>query len=111
MLQERRNVPRIRTYLPVRIQTPGNSSAIETLTRDISYRGLRCLAPAPIPTHTAVKVDITLSIRRTVVTLQGQTQWLRELPHSDQFEVGIAFVSETPEEYRTALTTYFSDKA
>jgi hypothetical protein len=107
MIEERRQVPRVRTYLPIRIQPSGASAAIETLTRDISHRGVRCLAPTAIPAHTPVRVDLTLPIRRSVVSLSGQTQWLREMPHSDQFEVGIVFVSDPPEEYRQIFSNYF----
>lgn len=107
MIEERRQVPRVRTYLPIRIQPPAGGAAVETLTRDISHRGVRCLAPAAIAARTPVRIDLTLPIRRSVVTLSGQTQWLRELPHSDQFEVGIVFVSEPPEEYRQAFSNYF----
>ena len=108
MLQERRQAPRARTYLPVRIQPANNASVVETLTRDIGYHGMRCLTSTPIAAHTPVRIDLTLPLRRTVVSIQAQTQWLRELPHSDQFEVGIVFLADPPEEYRQVLTTYFS---
>ncbi len=108
MIQERRQVPRARTYLPVRIQPANGGPAVETLTRDIGYHGMRCLCSTPIAANTPVRIFLTLPLRRTVVALQAQTQWLRELPHCDQFEVGIVFVTEPPDEYRQVLTSYFS---
>ena len=53
---ENRCEPRLRAYRPVRLQLRGVPEVIETLTKDISLGGIRCICPRPIPANGTVDV-------------------------------------------------------
>lgn len=97
MAQDRRKHPRIRAYLPVSLQPRDNPKTMQTLTKDLSVEGLRCLSPEAIPVATEFRVQLTLGAGYEPVTLQGRTQWLRSIPYGDQFEIGLSFPEVSPE--------------
>ena len=72
---------------------------VETLTKDLAEGGLRCLSPMPLPVATQLAVEISLSSEE-LFELRGRTAWLRLIPHSEQFEVGIAFQDISPQNKR-----------
>ena len=103
MVPERRSQLRQRLYLPVRIRRDNMGLPVETLSRDVSGGGLRCLVQEPIAAHSHIVIDVTLPKRLGVATLQAESLWLRELPHCDQFEIGVAFIGNLPEEMKRFL--------
>ena len=105
MNRERRFSPRHRAYLPVHLQPRDTLKTVDTLTKDISRGGLRCLSPAPFPVASEVRVELVLSAGQAPLTVIGNTKWFRTLPYSDMFEVGMSFV-ELPEETERRLSTY-----
>ena len=72
---------------------------METLSKDLAEGGLRCLSPMPIPVSTRLTVEISLSAEEPVEA-RGKTAWLRSIPHTEQFELGIAFEDINPENQR-----------
>ena len=105
MAEERRQVKRLTEYLPVSLQHRSTPGLLHTLTKDISTAGMRCLSQVAFPVQTKLTVEMTLPRTSHSVTVQGQTVWLRTIPHSDQFELGIMF-TEIAEEARQLLSTY-----
>jgi len=104
---ERRSAPRIQTYNPVRLRKSGAPKVVETLTKNVSLGGLRCLSQTVFPVSTDVTVDLVLSQGEAPCTVTGRAVWLRIVPHSDQFDVGIAFTSISPETKRR-LSAYLA---
>lgn len=100
MGEERRTVPRVQLYLPVRVATSGHSQPIETLTKDLGLGGLRCLSPAVLPVTTPVDIEVVLSGGQDAVTIHGRTAWFRTIPESEQFEIGISFLDMPPKTQR-----------
>ena len=100
MVQERRRSQRVRAYLPVRLHQPGAPQVVETLTKDLSEGGFRCLNSTLCPISTELGVDLVLSTGNEQLSLRGKAVWFRTIPESEQFDFGIAFVELSPETKR-----------
>ena len=111
---ERRRAPRVSAYRPVRLRKPSASGICETLTKDLSVEGMRCLSPTWFPVATDVNVDLVLSDGSQPLNVMGRAVWFRMVPHSDQFEVGLSFQGMSEESkrrlsmYMQRLTTKYS---
>ncbi len=110
MVQERRSSQRARAYLPVRLHQPGSPQVVETLTKDISVGGFRCLNSILCPISTELGVDLALSTGNEQLSLRGKAVWFRTIPESEQFDFGIAFVDLSPETKRR-LSAYLDHLA
>ena len=107
MLNERRATSRIRAYRPVRLHLSRSPRVLETLTKDLSVGGVCCITSIPFPVSTKLNLELVLSSGEGPVTARGRAVWFRNIPHSDQFDVGISF-SEIPGEDRRRLTAYLT---
>lgn len=106
MGEERRQAPRIPLYLPIQFrQRSGELQVIETLIKDLSVGGLRCVSPAALPPAVEVSVELPLVAGEEPLTAGGRVVWVQPIPQSEQFELGIAFLSLAPETKRR-LSTY-----
>ena len=105
MFQERRSATRIRAYRPVRLHQPNTPQVVETLTKDLTASGLRCLSPVLIPVGSDIGVELVLSAGNEPVICRGRSVWFRTIPASEQFEIGIAF-SEESETIKRRLSSY-----
>ena len=102
---ERRNTPRVRAYRPVRIAKSGTSHVVETLTKDIGMGGVRCITPTLFPVSSEVSVELVLSTGEEPFIVRGRAIWFRTIPHSEQFDLGIAFI-ELPAQNKRRLSAY-----
>lgn len=102
---ERRTSPRVRTYLPVRMHLRQAPWVIETLTKDVSLHGMRCVSPTSCPVSSELRVELSLAQGQEPLTVSGRTAWFRMIAHSEQFDLGIAFTNIPPETERR-LSTY-----
>ena len=109
-MPERRTSPRVQAYRPVRVHKTTAPRVIESLTKDLSAGGVRCLSPTMIPVSTPVTVDIVLSNSHDTFTVTGKAMWFRMIPHSEQFDLGIAFSDLSPQNKRR-LSVYLADLA
>ncbi len=105
MTEERRACPRIPTYHPISFQTSGTWQRVETLLKDLAVNGLRCVSPSAIPVWTEVEIELRLAAGHPPVRVRGQTVWVRAIPHSDQFDLGIEFLNP-PDQDRQRLSAY-----
>ena len=94
--QERRSAPRVRAYHPVRLQKPNNPQVVETLTKDLSLGGIRCLSAAIFPVSSDVNVNLILSTGEESLSVKGRAVWFRMIPYSEQFDLGISFGMISP---------------
>ena len=97
MTEERRRSHRMRAYLPVQLHKAHTPQMIETLTKDVSADGLRCVSSTLCPVSTEVSIELALPSGHEVLELRGRTAWFRMIPHSDQFDIGIAFHDVSPQ--------------
>ena len=102
---ERRAVPRVRSYLPVRLYQLGKP-VLETLSKDIGGGGIRCVSSTLIPVGSEIRLEVPLPNGEPILNLRGKAAWFRILPESDQFEVGISFLDVTDRTKRL-LSRYF----
>lgn len=88
---ERRRSPRVTCVLPLHISAEGTPKIIETLTKDLSAGGLRCLSPTAKPSTSRVALEITLGKGAQPFSLQARVVWFEAVPNSHQFYLGLAF--------------------
>lgn len=93
---ERRRAPRVRAYRPVRLRKPSLPPVVETLTKDLSLDGMRCLSPTWFPVSSDLNVELILSNGEEPISVTGRAVWFRVIPHSDQFEMGFSFQHVPP---------------
>lgn len=91
MVPERRRSSRIRCHLPVRLYPQGETRVVETLTKDLSLVGLKCLSPSSKPIATPMAVELDLGQTEHALSLKARVVWFQELPQSDQFYLGLVF--------------------
>jgi len=92
-------------YLPVRLTQLKPTHSLETLTKDLSLEGVRCVSPTSLPVATQVSVELGLSPGTEPITLLGRMAWFRNLPYSEQFDLGITF-TEINSQTKRRLSTY-----
>jgi len=63
-----------------------------SLSGDISEGGLRLSVQEFIPLNTIVRLNIHVSDSARVLPAQGRVVWVREVPQSDRYDVGIEFI-------------------
>ena len=98
---DRRTSARVRVYRPLQLRQPGGGRPlVETLTKDIGTGGFKCLSTILIPVSTEVRVHLMLSTGDEPLEIRGKAAWLREIPESEQFDLGIAFLDLSPQTKR-----------
>ena len=105
MALERRISPRIQTYLPVRVHQLGTVQVVETLTKNLSSAGFRCLSPTLYPVSTQLRVQLILGSGSETLDLVGRLVWFHMIPQSEQFDLGVTFV-ENSEHNKRRLSAY-----
>lgn len=100
MVEERRSTPRFRAYHPVRLHGPSTPQVVETLTKDLSLSGLRCLSPTLFPVSTEIGLEVVLSTGDEPLTVRGRTVWFQTISQSEQFDLGISFLDFPPQNKR-----------
>ena len=112
MAEERRKTQRFRAYLPVRLHGAHTPQIIETLTKDISIGGIRCISLTVFPVSTEVGVEVILSTGSELLDLRGRTSWFQTIPHSDQLDLGIQFHDLDPQNKRrlSAYLEYLAEQ-
>ena len=91
MSDERRLVPRLKAYRPIRLQPASAPQVVETLTKDVAAGGVRCVSPIVFPVSTNLNVELHLATGQEPFALRGEAIWFQSIPDSEQFEVGVAF--------------------
>ena len=113
MSLERRGSQRIPSYLPVRLFSPEGQSLIETLTKDLSIGGIRCLTQKN-PDNGSYEIELILAEGTEPIQAKGRIAWSRLIPQGEQFEVGITFTDisiacrERLQRYIQRLTSHMS---
>ena len=106
MGEERRSHPRVRAYRPVRLQQSGMPKVFETLTKDVGVGGLRCVTTTVFPVATELQVELALATGELPLSVRARAMWFRDIPHSEQYELGVAFV-DLHERDKRRLSAYF----
>ena len=100
MHTDRRERPRASCVLPVRLMPLGERTIIETLTKNVSTGGVKCISSIERPVGTRMSVELDLGDRREPVRARGLVSWFGMVPDSDQFFIGITFTELEPDDRR-----------
>jgi c-di-GMP-binding flagellar brake protein YcgR len=92
---DKRQYPRFDFKEAVRYQMTEQEPAFGSLAEDISEGGVRIRVHEFVPLRTIVYLKIHMTNPVRVVPVKGQVVWIKEVPHSDCYEVGIHFVEES----------------
>ncbi len=97
---ERRGTPRVGCVVPVQLYTNNEPKVIETLTKDLSTGGLRCLSPVAKGTASPVSLEMTLGQGERPLSLRAKIVWFERIPHGNQFYLGLAFQNLSDQDTR-----------
>ncbi len=107
--QERRGDSRVNEEdkISVEILSGENPSAelppINALTKDISPGGVRIMSNVRLEPGTRVRLEIVLSGRRRLITVNGVVRWSHNIYEEDLFEMGVEFAGLSPEDRLSLL--------
>jgi hypothetical protein len=89
---EKRQYSRYTFREPVRYALTQDLPENGSLGADISDGGVRIRVQQFIPLKTILNLKLHLKDPTRVVPVKGQVVWVREVPHSDVFDIGIRFL-------------------
>jgi c-di-GMP-binding flagellar brake protein YcgR len=89
---EKRQYPRIDFTEPVGYQDSEEFPESGSLAGDISQSGVRIRVNEFMPLRKIVSLKLHLNNPTRVVSVRGQVMWVREVPYSENFDVGIRFL-------------------
>lgn len=108
--QERRSAGRVRAFQPVRLTRLGHQHVIESLTKDLSPNGAKCLSTTLFPLASELTLELGLGPGQGLVNVRGRVIWFQVRPESEQFDLGVQFLGMSPEDKRR-LSTYLEHPA
>jgi len=108
MSTDRRRSPRVRVYHPVRVHRLTPTQLVETLTKDLSVGGVRCMSTLPFPIGSELQLELVLFAGEEPLTVEGHTVWFQFVPSGEQYELGIAF-DALSQQYKRRLSMYLSN--
>jgi hypothetical protein len=82
---------RLSCFVPVEGQEEGLFD--QTKTVDISKGGMGFLSQHEIPLDQEIAIEIDLIENGEPVFVIGKVQWAKQIPHSTNYRIGIAFTS------------------
>ncbi len=88
---DKRQYPRFSFNEAVVYQT-GEAPSSGSLAADISHGGVRIRVQEFIPLRTVISMKIHLGNPVRTVPIKGKVVWVREVPHSEVFDIGIEFL-------------------
>jgi len=91
----------------VRLFPQGEAKIVQTLTKDLSAGGLRCLSPVPKAVSTVLTLELDLGQGTEPLNLRANVAWFRQVPESEQFYLGMAFQDLEPRT-RERLSRYLA---
>lgn len=91
-MQERRRYIRIPDKTEVSYKVVATKIPRDYMTRDISMGGIRFLAHNFIPKGSILNIKLKLSNPSSIFEALAKTVWVKEVPFSDQYEVGVQFI-------------------
>ena len=96
-MEERRKYIRVPEKAQISYSVLSTNKSGQYATSDISQGGIRFFVHHFIPKGSRLKVSITFS--RTSITFEALVKmvWIREVPYSGAYEIGVKFLDVSPE--------------
>ncbi len=89
---EKRQYPRFDFSEPVGYHDAREFPEMGSLAADISQSGVRLRVGEFLPLRKVLDLKLHLNNPTRVMSVRGQVMWVREVPHSEVFDVGIRFL-------------------
>lgn len=104
-IAERRKHSRVNTYLPVRMRLEQNGRYVETLAKNVSVGGLRCVIEGQLGVDDPVTLELPLFKESLPIETPATVAWVQSAVPAVQCVVGLTFSALSPAD-RQALTHY-----
>lgn len=88
---DKRKYFRVDFKRPIKVHGKGVDLFQAHLAKDLSQGGIRVNSPEFIAVNSSVVVQIKLTDVGRVFDLEGKVAWVRQLPHTDGFQLGLEF--------------------
>ncbi len=89
---EKRQYPRFDFTEPVGYHDDEGYPESGSLAADLSQSGVRIRINEFVPLRKVISLKLHLNNPTRVVSVRGQVMWVREVPYSESFDVGIRFL-------------------
>jgi hypothetical protein len=101
--KEKRIIPRVKLKVPLRYQIVNTPEAAQSISEDVSPKGISFINSSFIAPNALVKLD--LYIQSKILSPLGRVTWSQLVPHSNRYRVGVEFTDfcEGEEKYLTEL--------
>ena len=96
---EKRRFPRFSFKEPVGYLRTEGLPENGSLGEDLSPGGVRIRVPEFIPLRTVLNLKIHLNNPVRVMDVKGQVVWVRQVPYSDTYDIGIQFFEQRRFDY------------
>ena len=104
-MEDKRRFTRISYKHAVQYRTPGQSEPEACLACDLSEVGIRLNSFRFIPLKERMALTLDLDTD-TPVNVQGQVIWVQRVPHSEYYQLGLAFDPDTDDRALQELQEY-----
>jgi len=91
ILEEKRKFVRVPFNEAIRVKREDGEQIVDTLAYDVSHGGIKLNTFEFIPVNSPVTVEVKLQNQSKLVSLSGKVVWIKELPASERFQIGIQF--------------------
>lgn len=105
---EKRRFKRMMFREPVQLRL-GESQASAGLSSDISEGGIRLNISHFIPLHAELSISMHFFNQRRMECL-AKVVWVRQLPYSERYQVGLQFSDESLSLLRTEVQEFFNSE-
>ena len=106
---ERRKHPRITTYLPVRLKLQSSGRYVETLAKDVSLGGVRCIVTGTPEVTELLVLEVPLYKEVLPIQATAKVVWVQPIAETNQALIGIQFEGLTPED-AGVLAAYLEER-
>lgn len=104
MKKDKRKLKRYPCFVPVESRKGTEFDRSQTV--DISSKGAGFLSRRFIPVDTKMAVELNLSSQGDPVMAMGRVTWIRQIPDSDMYHLGLTF-TEIPARIKNRLEKIF----
>ena len=91
--------------MPVRMRLEPSGRYVETLAKDVSAGGLRCVIEEQLGEHDPVNLELPLFKESLPIETRAKVAWVQQATPATQCIVGLSFDPLSPAD-RLALTHY-----
>lgn len=113
--QNRRKAPRVNFKRAINYSSLGDNKEFNGVTKDISEGGLRLISFEYVPENKNLSIEVQLD--DDIVKTAGIVVWVKELPYSGRYEIGLEFKPtkkdenyDSIEETRSIVSDYINKR-